>query len=225
MNNVLAPTTFTSLFVADQGANDPVPTPTKSGSNSAAACAEFQSTSGGVLLPRMTQAQINAAPAGGQALIPGTIVYNSTVGGIGTIGGGGAYSGGLLTATGVLTDAEVLVLDTEPKLLVNPPDAGYGIFIIKAVLAYNYVAAFVDGGSFFFSYDNEQEGASQKPAAFPIDAAPFRATVSSVSSTYGKLIIPSAMSGCGIYLSSEGTFFAGEGSTIRYIIQYVVVPV
>lgn len=231
MNNVLAPTTFTTLLVADQGANDADPSLTKSGADYAAVCAEFQSTTGGVLLPRMTQAQIDALPLPGQALIPGTIVYNSTLGIMQTVDSGNSFSssGALLTASGVLTAAEFDGMYAAPIMLIDPAPAGYGIFISKLTLSYNYVAVFKNGDNIFLQYDDTPLGASTYVASGVIARTSFLLAASSVTSAEGANLLglpTAAINGAAVYISNAAdAFIEGLGSTVRYSIQYMILPV
>lgn len=231
-NNVLSPTGLTTLLVADTvhttgGSTDSVATWPKVGGLPVAACAVFQSTSGGVVFPSMTQAQIAALPPAGQALTAGTMIYNSTTGAVNTYNGV-AFSAGTSLATGTLTAANIDAMNAAPVLLIPAPAVGFGIFIESLVLDYIRVASFAGGGAISLEYGNAAAAAGPLASA-TIAAGALTGAVNAMS-VAGRAslsaVASTAISGVAVYISNDtAPFTLGVGSTVRYTINYRILPV
>lgn len=238
-NNVLAPTGFTTLSVADTGlvsgtSKDSVTPWPQVGGLPAAGCAAFQSISGGVIFPSMTQAQINALPLSGQALMVGSIVWNLTTQSLNVYTGASWSSTVDVMASGTLTAAQINGMSAAPLLLVAAPTAGYAAVVSS--LSLNYVfgsAAFTGGGNIVAQYGNTALAAGTAASA-TIPAAALQqthntyskvgmATMTNVAST---VINSGVNTTSGLYLTNATAPFAvGTGCTVNYVLNYKIVSV
>jgi hypothetical protein len=132
--NLKAPsTTASSMLIADNvnqnstnGSPDCTGQPTKFGGSPASAALEIQSTKGGVLIPRMTTAEINALNSGNAMMVYDTTLnvfkfyQNGAYATYSTGGGGGEYSPGEPT---FIQDTFDLATD---NLSMGTPPAHFG---------------------------------------------------------------------------------------------------
>jgi len=238
--NTLSPTTLTGLLVGDtthaagKGPVDALPSPTLVGSLPVCAVLEVKSTDGGFLLPRMTQAQINALPPTGTAITPGLQVFNSDTKSVATYVSGGSgtgsnavYASPPLVATGTLTAAQFTTIDGNPIQLINGAPST-AIVVEEFVINYIYnTAAFTGGGNVGLEYGKVTDLAG--PAATATFAAStFTGTSNRISKVLGTNLanLSSDVKGNGVYISNDTAVFAGGGSsTVNYTITYRLIPV
>ncbi len=230
--NLLAPSSFTTLLVADQvatsgGSNDSTASITKVGAVPVSVCAEFQSTKGAVLFPRMTSAQIAAIVTP----INGMQVYNSDLNAMEFYAGGvwstASGAGASQVATVTLTQAQVNTMYTTPVLLVAAPAAGTAIIVDKVDMYTKFaVAAFTGGGVVVVQYDNTAHGAGTNTLIDTFPAAEVTAAASQVYSLAG--VTAAALTGItakGVYISNQTAVFAtgNAASTITLTVRYHVI--
>lgn len=111
-------TEISALLIADVPVSGAISIPTKVGANNISAVIECQSTTRGLVLPRMTTAQRNAIPVP----INGMLIYNTTTGTTNTYEGGawGASGGGDVDGPAASTNQGISVFSgITGKLIQN----------------------------------------------------------------------------------------------------------
>ena len=115
--------TFTSgILIGDTGAQGATPQPTLINGAQVSAALEIQSTSGGLVLPRMTQAQIAALPALGTA----NMIFNTSTNAAVISSANGVANLGIAVSTIVFTGADAIraAASTASSGLSNVPLSG-----------------------------------------------------------------------------------------------------
>ena len=234
--NTLSPTTLTGLLVGDtahlpgQGPVDAIPRPTKvlvnGKSTPVCAIAEFQSTDGAVLFPRLTQAQVNALPPAGTALTAGMQFFNSTTGALNTFNGV-TFMAGSSFATGTLTAVQIDAMEANPINIIPNPGAGFVIVVEQFILNYVHVVSFVGGGNISLEYGNAP-AASGTLATGTIPATQLTAANNTYSKVGGATLtsLSGTLANNGLWISNDtAPFTGGAGSTVNYTVIYRVLPI
>lgn len=158
--NLISPAGFTSaVLIADEvkttgGSTDTISTITKVNKVPVSAALEIQSTLGSLLIPRMTQTQINALTT----VVDGMIVYNSTTLAFNFRQNGGwqtyalTFSPPITQTTVNLTSANLLAMHGAPVTVIAAQGANTFIVVERMLFEYvfNTTAYTVAGGTEVF---------------------------------------------------------------------------
>lgn len=229
--NLIGPggSSSTAYLIADSvsvpnAGKDGTATLTKANGRPVSAALEIQSTLGGLLLPRMTMAQINALNA-----VNGMQAFNSTLGTVTTFNNGTwTTDGGSFTTAIVLTPANIVAMNGAAILIVAAPAAGFVILVNQLYLDYTFnTAAYTTGGAIALQYGAGAYSAADAASA-SIAATAVTAGANNIALAGGSTNIPSANAiGIGLYLSNATAAFANPGTaagTLAVSVSYSIVP-
>jgi hypothetical protein len=149
------------------------------------------------------------------------------------INSGWSSIGVMQFASGTINNAGLLALYATPSLLVAAPGAGLTIMVNQLMLELVYAAAPTGGGAVFAQYKNTVN-AGGTAATATIPAAGF--TGAAASTIFGATGLPGTIAAplpttanttnSGIYLTNgTANFGGGAGSSLRWYLNYTVVPV
>ncbi len=217
--------TTSSLLVGD-GINGATPQPTKVGVNASSAAFEVQSTTRGLLPPRMTDAQITAIPypaPGMQAFNTDNqamAVYTTTGGWVDQTGPTGDQY-----MSGTLTTAQIQGMAAAGISLIPAQGANKAIIVKGFLLELNSDGtAFTNGGNIYLQYGNSAHAGLQISATMA--ATLLTSTVDQMSFVSGS--VTNAIVGnyvnTAVAITSAVAFGAGGFSFVNWKIWYSVVP-
>jgi hypothetical protein len=240
---------FTRVLIGDTGPGAPPATPTKVGDAFAAAALEVQSSTGGLLLPRLTNAQIAAVDAAVDvAFAPGTIAWNTDTNSMFSVNSSNAVPGIQYAAVTLLV-ADIAGMYAAPFEIIGAPGLGNLIIIDSVTLVNNFnTDNFTDGGPIIIQYDSTDAAnprisaiGTRDPAGaiangyiavefLTATAAQSTITVGGAtdgSVTAGNIIAAASSVNKGIYISNiTGSFTALTAlSTLTVRVFYRTIPV
>lgn len=191
------------------------------------AAVEIQSTSGALLLPRMTTAQRLALVT----VVDGMEVYDSTLSAVFTRTGSawvqGVSANAIQYATGQLTAAQITGMFAAGQAILPAPGAGKMYVIHSFQLQAQYAVTFADGGNIYLQYtaagnsglEATENIASTLFAGFAADQSSFAigiaVDISAANSDNQVITITNA----------TGAFTGGAGSSADWRVWYSIVPV
>lgn len=150
--NLTSPSAMnTAVLIADSllttgGSSDSIATMTKVAGVPVKAALEIQSTTGGVLLPRMTNTQITALTP----LVAGMVAFNSTAGTVTSYSGAEWIQFGAF-ASGSLTAAQINGMFAAPVTLLAATTAN-NIIVIKRIAIQASGISASNGGNVYLQY-------------------------------------------------------------------------
>ena len=135
-----------------------------------------------------------------------------------------------LTTTVTLSAANVLAAYATPQLIVAAPGAGKTIVVLNAQIATSVSTAFAGGGVGVLQYNNTIHGAGTNALSATTPSAEITAATTQIYSQLGigsiATTVITGVGNKGLYFSNQtGAFTGGAGSTLTYVVNYVVVPV
>lgn len=231
--NLKSPTGFTTaVLIADtiqspNGSNDAISSLTAVAGVPVNAALEIQSTTGALLLPRMTTAQKNALTT----VVNGMQVFDTTLGAISYfvngVWGTASSAAGAQSLVVTLNQAAVQGMYATPFAIIPAPAAGYSIVIDNMTMVTNFVTtAFAGGGVGVLQYGNSAHGAGLDALSATIPAAEFTATSSQFYTLRGATSAAvTGVAATGIFLSNQTAPFTGGNvaSTIVVNVRYQVI--
>lgn len=226
--NLTSPSASPSAnLVYDTGPNGETRGMTKVGGVTVSAAFEVQSTSGSILFPRMSSAQVAALPV----LTDGMMLYDNNIADfVQRINGVWVPQHpavGFLFSTGTLSNVQLVGMFAAGVQLLPAPGAGFMNVIHGFLLELIFVgAAFVNGGNVYLQYGNA--GNSGNGATVPIPPTLFTAFVANQSSFSGGDIAELAAASSNnatISITNDTAPFVGAASTARYSIWYSIVAI
>lgn len=226
--NLVSQTTFTTgVLIGDTGVNGATPSPTAVGGVDVSAALEIQSTSGGLVLPRMTSAQRTAiaTPVNGMEVYDSTL--NDTV-----VYMNGAWAQqnpatGFLYASGTLTAAQINGMFAAGVPLIPAQGANKSIIVnsFTANLIFG-TAAFANGGNIRLQFGTVVGGSTAItgtiPATFLTGAA-----ANLLTTVTGSFLQVTTAIGVNTPVSISNitaAFTAGGTCTLNWSIWYSVIP-
>lgn len=235
--NTTSPTTFTTaVLIGDTqqtagGSNDSIPTLTEANNLPVSAALEIQSTNGGLLLPRMTTAQINALPNPTN----GMLAYNSSINSAVSYQNGSWNAGAPSSITTTVTSAQIGTALAASGMYATPvqvvPAPGAGFIIIVDSFFVNYVystAAYTAGGVITLQYGNAGSGAGT-PITGSLSAATIIANVNRVGYGLGLSVVntTAALTNTAVYITNATGNFSNPGTAagvLNVTVYYTIVP-
>lgn len=228
--NLISPTTFTtSVLIGDTGSvvggpKDSTPSLTKVNGVPVNAALEVQSTTGGLVLPRMTTAQINAITTP----VAGMMAYNSTLNSpVFYQNGAWGGLGGVASTVVNLTRANILAMHGAAVQILPAPGAGLAIIVKSFSLNYIYAnaTAYINGDVINLQYSNAAYNANLA-ASSTIAAAALTSANNTLSYASGAASINSASAiNAPICLTNATVAFAngGANSNLAVTVWYSIV--
>lgn len=229
--NLTSPAGFTSaVLIADTvatsgGSSDSVSAMTKVGGVAVSAALEIQSTLGGLLLPRMTTAQIAAivTPTAGMQ------VFNTTTNAVNVYQNAGWSVGLLQSITGTLTLAQFLATNSAPITLLAAPGAGLMYLVNQFTLQDVYGSAQLAGGGAVALY-YAVAGPTYVIGTNTIAAAALQAVTANTLFGLTSAIVNTGVASANtanaslVLRNPTADFTVGTGATFRYNLIYTIVP-
>lgn len=178
--NLISPTCFTTaVLIGDSSSTGNPPSITVANNLPVAVALELQSTTGALLLPRMTTDQRNELTNS----VEGMQIYNSTTKSVEFYqpldGAGGEWTNNIDPASSkvkyakrVLNRAEIFAMNGNPIVIVPAPVNGSANILLSATLVHNYVgAAFTAGGDIKIQNGVQANAAGETAliASFPVE--------------------------------------------------------
>lgn len=236
--NLVSPSTFTTAVligdtVTSGGAQQTIPSLTKVGGVAVSAALEIQSTTGTLLLPRLTQAQITALQTPTQTTVDGMMVYNSTSSSFNLFAGGSVLPVGgasIQYATGTLTLANLQGMFGAAVTLIAAPGAGKQIVVhgfgLNAIFG---SAAFTNGGAIYLIYGTTGAATTFATSSTAIPATfltTFAANQSDFSAGPSVAAITSAnaVNKAVSITNATAAFAVGTGATASWFVWYSIIP-
>lgn len=230
--NSLNPTCFTTgVLIGDAGnsvSTDAIPRPTFVNGLPVTAALELQSILGGLILPRMTSAQIAAIVTP----VAGMQVYNSDTNSVSTYGAAGSFAGQTMVASGTLTLAEFIGSQAAGFPLVPAPGAGKAIIVSRFALSLTYGGTpFAAGGITNIQYGvaanaGGTDASSTSLAAATLIAAtannvfPYVGATATLPTNGGLTIVNMPVS-----IATGALFTGGTNSSFTWTMAYFVINV
>lgn len=225
--NTTSPTTFTSaVLIGDTVNNDAPPTMTTVGNPAqpVSAALEIKSTSGGLLIPRMTTAQrlaLTNLPTNGM------LVYDVNIGSFMFLGGGVwtiSPSGDVVEqhVAAVLTQSSVQGMFAAPVQILTPPGAGLINIVTRATLVNDFqTTAFAGGGPVILQYGNTVNGGGTNALSGTVAASFVNGGALQTINVYGSTtaLAASATLNASLYLSNQTGAFTGGSGTSELIVD------
>jgi len=230
--NLTSPTTFTtSVLIGDTGAvagssKDSTPSLTKVNGVPVNAALEIQSTTGGLVLPRMTTVQINAITTP----VAGMMAYNSTLNSpVFYQNGAWGGLGGVVSTVVNLTRANIQAMNGAAVQILAAPGAGLAIIVKSFSLNYTYAnaTAYINGGAINLQYSNAAYNANLSASSTIAAAALTSAnnTLSYASGAAAASINSATAINAPICLTNATAAFAngGAASNLAVTVWYSIV--
>lgn len=235
--NLISPTTFTTaVLIGDAGPSvntsqggdfESPPFMTQANGSVVSAALEVQSTTGGFLLPRMTQAQINALPTP----IDGLMVFNTTTQSV-SFYNGTYNSNTLFNFTFPITSANILGMNANPVQILPPPGVGFMYQVYYASIEiFAGTTSYIQGGELHIQYGNTADGAGPTATDLFLPTLLTNSTASnniSVAQNFfndGDSIISTSVNNVGLYLTNDTLAFRVGNRTGSLYLVYAIVPV
>lgn len=226
--NSLNPTCFTTgVLIGDAGnsvSTDAIPRPTFVNGLPVTAALELQSTLGGLILPRMTSAQIAAIVTP----VAGMQVYNSDTNTVSTYGAAG-FNGQMIVASGAITAAQFNGTAAAALQLVASPGAGKAIIVSQFILSLTYGATpFAGGGNIKLQYGLQANAGGAAASATVVSAVTFIAATANTTFPFAPetanltTVVQAALP---VSLGTVAAFTGGNASTFTWTMAYFVINV
>ncbi len=223
----ISPTCYDNFVVGGTGF-------TEVGGNPVSATVEMKGIDGAYLLPRMTNAQMNALDNADSTVTSGMQVYNTEVQSVMTyIAGSGwvvSASNGFLQRNLILDGADVNGMFDIPFLLLAAPPFNHIISILNCTLSAKIAADWTGGGDIRIQYGDEPAGVLAVSGTIDKEILALDANLSSQLQkelgTYNVTEDSSGLVAEGIYITNDtGMFNGGVGSQLNIQIIYRLIDI